>query len=915
MARPKRLLLIGGLIVIPIVIAVLAIIVFFPTERVGAIAAERASVALDRQVGVERVRLKLWPRPAVALEGVDIAGASTLLTAEDAGRGSTPALAAIARVELRPRLLPLLRRSVEVHTVVVDRPVLSIRPAPGEDEAPEAEDPAFWDETTFNIREFLVRDGTIEYYDSVAGSTVRLEGVDQRLRLEGEMRGGRLARLLLDGEITVENLAADVPEALGFPVRDLRIGLEHRAVLDLTSEQATVDHLALRVQEFTVAGSGSVTAWSDPAARRVSLRFESGDADLADLVASLPDALRRWPANVPDGEQLSAAGGRLSLRATADGRFGDGEMPVVNGRVTLDDVALARGGNPLVTDVRGELAFSLDSVATEGITARLLDKPARFAFALHDPAIPRVNGTVEGTIDLERAMAIGLFPEGWAASGHVPIDMTVSGPLLEPTNLRLDGSVGVAGVRVEGVDWPAPLALIAGEITLTDQEVIGRGLNATLGDSDFTLEIAAADWLPYALGDSLTEPRVAFEARSRLVDFDALLPTDPAVPTYAEMFFARLAGKPVNGMSATEAAIDAGYTLPELPGIVLDGRIRADRVTQRNGDYRDVDLRIAGRDGQLDLRDVSLRTLGGAVQLAARLGSGDAAAGAPRSAPLEVSFQVDEVEADAFLHRFTIFRDNVEGSLLLAGAMALRLDEHLLPDPSSLSANGSIGVLDGQLANWSVVRRFGDQLGIARFDSLAFRDWSGSFSMLGSRIVLSESSLEGDDLVVNAAGWFDVGGQLDLGATAYLGSGVTSRVQGGPAATLLAAAGGADGSIPVGLRITGTRADPTVRLDLSEAGGRVAERVREEAEAEARELARTLAERAADRVMGTDSTGARATPGGGVEGALQRTQDAVVERLRGLLGAPAPAPDEPAAMPDTVVVEADSVPRNSAVAE
>src|SRR5690606_32388551 len=143
------------------VVAAVSFVLFFPAERVGALAAERASEALDRDVAVASFGVRILPAPAVSLAGVRIAGH----TRSDARGGQEPPpLAEIERVEIRPRLLPLLRRQVEVHSIVVQRPVIvmELDSAAVEPEPPEDEGPGLWDESTVRIRSFRIEDGVIE---------------------------------------------------------------------------------------------------------------------------------------------------------------------------------------------------------------------------------------------------------------------------------------------------------------------------------------------------------------------------------------------------------------------------------------------------------------------------------------------------------------------------------------------------------------------------------------------------------------------------------------------------------------------------------------------------------------------------------------------------------------------------------
>src|SRR5690606_16234500 len=171
----------------------------------------------DRDIEVGSVRLKLFPALAVALEDVTVARWRNSGGAAASASGSTRPLADVARIELRPRLLPLLRREAVIHTIVIDQPRLFVEVDGAADPVPEGvrdEAAGFWDNSTVQIESFQIRNGSVAYHDLVTGDSVRVEGVDQELGLRAELREGELARLSLTGEISAANVNAHLPERL-----------------------------------------------------------------------------------------------------------------------------------------------------------------------------------------------------------------------------------------------------------------------------------------------------------------------------------------------------------------------------------------------------------------------------------------------------------------------------------------------------------------------------------------------------------------------------------------------------------------------------------------------------------------------------------------------------------------------------
>src|SRR5690606_31430010 len=153
-------------------------------------------------------------------------------------------------------------------------------------------------------------------------------------------------RLALTGQISAESVNGRMPERPAVPLRDVSLAIEHDAVLDMTNEHAALQRIALTLQEMTLEGSGTLDAWSAPERRRLSLQLSTGDTELDPLLASLPASMRSWPQNAAAGQEWTAAAGSARIEATVDGRLGGGEVPTVDGSLTLSGIALSRGGEP-----------------------------------------------------------------------------------------------------------------------------------------------------------------------------------------------------------------------------------------------------------------------------------------------------------------------------------------------------------------------------------------------------------------------------------------------------------------------------------------------------------------------------------------------------------------------------------------
>ncbi|MBR9988271.1 MAG: AsmA family protein [Gemmatimonadetes bacterium] len=868
----RSILIASGVLILAAVLMTVAVLLL-PAERIGAYAAAQASTALNREVQVERFAIRLFPRPAVALEHVRI------------GRSTDPesTLASVDRVDLRPRLLPLLRRRVVIDEIALERPVLRIDVTAGEVDdlsamADGADIRGSAGAADLDIRRLRVNDGTLMYRDTANGTAVSLAGITQTLKLSGAITSGELMRVDASGELAIRDIDIDAPSVLAWPLRDLRLHVAHDVNVDRTADRIEFSRLTLTLQELALEVTGSISAMSDSLERSVDMRARTGNVDVAQFIASLPKALL----DGGSGDVLTGAAGRVQLDVAIAGRAGAGAIPDVTGMLNIDGAELARGRHgTIASGLTGSVAFSLDSLSSEGITGSLLGEPLALSLSVHDLAAPTGTVRMRAALALAEAQKLGLMPDSVQGRGRIAVDVSASGSLIVPAEALLTGSVDLTGIELHVAALERPVLVQQGRVMLDGRTASATALRAGIGQSDVTLDFDAAEWLPYALGDTLRPPTVTFDARSVLFDADEILGVVPDAHTYGELFFARLADRPLDGKTAAQAAEEIGLGMPEVPPLTMDGRIRATRFVRGAVPFNDVDITISARAGELDVRAASFRMMGGGIHMTGRLGLAAHGPAAGIMQPLALDYTVNDVAAGQFIERFTAFRDNIAGTLLMAGSMSMYLDEHLLPVRESVSGAGTAAILDGEIVNWPLLRRLGERIGIAQFDTLAFSDWSGRYRMDGPRVVLEESMLESGELGVRAAGTFDLDGTLDLGATLYMPPQWTARVPGAPAAFLTSAAGGADGRVPVGARFSGPARDPSVSVDMSEAGARVANAAREAAQQQAREAAERAAgqitDQLADRLPPRDSVTAAA------DSAKQKVEAEVVNRLRRII--------------------------------
>ncbi len=824
----RILIAVGGALAVAVAAVAIAALLI-PAERVGTVVAARAEAMLEQPVAIGAIGLDFLPRPGVSLSELEVGGPEPAVT--------------VARLRIRPRLLPLFVGRFVVDEIVVDRPRLvfafdaagtpNLALPTDTTTAPQPSDR----DIAFAVRSLTISDGLFTFQDARDGTRVVVDGYDQELSLTGAVESGALARIALEGRVAVDSIAADAPALLAVPVRGLRLTLRHDAELDRARDVLTVAELGLEFQQLVLEGSGRVTNLSEDATRRVDLEFATQPFDPLDLLRSVPGVVDAASPGAP----IPDVSGTTAIAVRVEGPASSDTLPEVTGTVTLDGVTVARGGVQVLRDFGGTVRFSLHDVATEGLRGRLFGAPFRLAFRARDPAEPVLDFRTEGAIDLDRAAALAPLPDGVSLGGRVSFVLSGAVEPLMPETARLDGTVRLDGLTAVAPGLLQPVSVSRGRVELDGGEMRVQADRLGWGESGLDVDATVRGWLPFALGDSTTLPHATFDIRAGILDLDALLP-EKAWP-YAPVLFARLRGREIGGRAPEEVAAELGMGLPPLPPVRAEGRFRADRVVRRLA-YEDVDAVIRVSPVGLEIPRARLGLMGGTVGLGVRL------APVPGGAVLAGEYRLTDVGAEPFFDTFTPLQGHLAGSMGLDGSFDLELDSLLLPVRTSIRADGTVALTGGRLANWDALRKLGDRLELARFDTLEFDDWRGGYRMVGPLITLDESRMIGPDMEATVGGSIDLGGRLDLGATFRLDQELAAGAA-RPIRQLVRAAGDR-GRVPVGITIRGPIEDPSVALDLSAVRENLAERAREAAErrvAEEAEAARRRAAEAAERVL------------------------------------------------------------------
>jgi hypothetical protein len=832
----RRLVLVAAGVVAAVLVAFLALIVVLRTVVDPASLADRAephvSSALNRRVSIGSADLAFFPRPEVRLLRLRI---------ENLPDFEGMPLATVDELHLRPRLLPLLKKRVEIDRVQLVGPRLLLQvddqgrtnfgdfvPASREDsDSPDTP-------LSLEIRGIELLDGRVAYRDAVSGRSLQADG----LWLEGSVERDAEGRLALDLESGVDSLRFAYPPAWRKGMRGLRVEAEIEALAGPGMEWIEIESGTATVNGLTVDVSGRADSLRSPR-RLLDLAVRGDRVDLSRIISALPDSIRE---SVPFD-----LWGDLGVDLTVRGAFGPGEFPVADGIVTVRGGGLRRGADrPLMESLDADIRLSGERAEFSGVRARLPGGDFSASGALALDSTLAFSAAVEGRADVSQlAGAFGREgAEGFSASrGTVRWSLTGDGVVDRPAAARLAGELGLDGVTIVGDRLVRPIEVPSGEVRLEGTRARWEGVTVIAAGDRLQTSGTVSD----VLGSLASEPRTpAVEASvtGARLDLDALLGPSRNEIGYGRIAWARLAGRPVEGRTPEEWAAERELRRPgPLP---VNGRVafRVDSVFRLPYRLSRVEGILLLEHDRVTLTETRFAAYGGTGAASGILRLGEV-----ESEPFRLDLALENVRAEQYLAQNSPLGTLISGSLTMDLALEGALDSLALPLAQALNGVGRFEIRDGRIASNALTDGLLRFLRLEGVRELAFTRWDSPLLIREGLIVLDGSDFSGSELVAEMRGALGFGGSLDLGALVRPDSTLARA-----AASAAGAAGevierymGAGGALELALRLTGQASNPRFELDpeaMQESSRGVLEeaarRARESGEAEVRERGRDM---------------------------------------------------------------------------
>ncbi len=526
----KILVWTASIVVALLLVVIICVKIFFPVEKVKAMAIEQGSAMLGREISVEGLDISVWGGLGVELQDVKISNPS--------GFEGSHFLAA-NNVDLKLQLLPLISGDFRVDRLIIDSPEINMFKTAGGSinysfDLPDSTLPPEVAKATEDLPEVVkpaaaaisfdaleIVNGRLLFQDDSTGLSVELVNLGLSTSLENP-RPGFFAS---EGHLQIDSIKAVLKEA--YPV--ISLDLDYETGYDMNKGTVGIEKADFSVNSIKFKVSGNL---GDPlGVLWAKINIQSDGITVQDLLALLP------PKQQEVVKDFSIEG---EFAFDADLEYTpEPETPVFyTGTASLSDLVMSKN------DVQGELKFGrcLIDFKPDDLRANIEDgsfdgQPFKGYVTVNDFAKPTVGGELAGGFDLVFLKPFLPAEPAHDISGQTQFDLKFSGQASEPKEMLFSGNLTIEKGKYSSELIPEPIEEFSVEAYFDNRLLHVRRLDCTFPSGGLGFTGRVSDLMALVLADSVEAAKIHPEIEGSLkgqVDlamFNQYLPEkgDPSV--------------------------------------------------------------------------------------------------------------------------------------------------------------------------------------------------------------------------------------------------------------------------------------------------------------------------------------------------------------------------------------------------
>ena len=496
----KILLWIAGIFVALIIIAVIGLKLFFPVEKVKAIAVEKGSAALGRPLTVEDLDLSFWGGLGIELVKVGVGNPE--------GFEGEPLLQA-ENVDVKLQLLPLLASELSIDRLIINNPKVNLlKNADGTNNftfaavdtvlPPEAADlPAETKAASAAVSfdRFEINGGDLVYVDDSSGVRLRLDG----LNLSTTLLNPRENYFVSTGKLDAQKIEVTLDE----PYPSYAIALNYKFSYDVTGDHLTIEQTDLELNGLKFKLNGEVAGvLGEPDAR---VNIKSDKISVADLFKLLPEKQLEAVADFEIKGDFSFNTDVEYAAAVED----ENEALKYTGSATISDMEMTK------KDIPGHLTFRRAIMDFKNDNLRMVieegsfdSKPFKGHLLVKDFEHPTVDGELAGNFNLVFLEPFLPVEEKHKVTGDAGFDLKFSGAVEDYTNMNFSGNLDIKNGTYGSTLLPEPVESFELDLYFDQDLVNVKKFDARTASGTLSFNGRLYNLAQYFMADSVTALKI-----------------------------------------------------------------------------------------------------------------------------------------------------------------------------------------------------------------------------------------------------------------------------------------------------------------------------------------------------------------------------------------------------------------------
>ncbi|MEW5924885.1 MAG: AsmA family protein [Candidatus Zixiibacteriota bacterium] len=792
MKRLKKIILWVILIgVVVVILGAAGVALFFPKEKVKAMAIEKMSSALDREVTIDGISVSFWGGIGAYLENIKIANPENF---EEKYFLDAKAL------DVKLQFWPLLKKQVMVDRLILVEPQINLRKLESgatnyqfgvvDSLAPEAVKEKLPEESKLAVsavsfENLAIKDGRLSYVDDSSKMKIIASG----LKLESKVKTPQPSVFQSSGEIEIGSLAVEM-DTVAYP--EMAVKCDYDATFNGNEDRVSLNDAKVRINDVALTLGAEVPNFSE--LNKAELKVNSEKTKISSLLKLLPDEYKA----LLEGYNID---GDLVLDADVIYDEKTADTLSYSGNMILSDMAITMTKYPGNLAVKsGKAGFKKDYAEIELSEASFENNPFKLSCKVNDFEKPVVSGDVSGRVDL--VTVNGYLPKTGnpKLAGDMSFDLKFSGPVDQLSQVKLAGDLNLDKASYTAETLPEPIETMNLKAKINDRNVIIDNMYVQFPSSDVSMKGELADAFPYFIpgsGEDAKKPFLTFEMSSKRFNTDKLFPE--AVPG--------------EGQNLAELPLDS---LPPiiLPDIDGKGTAKFDTLIYTNVEFTNITSDVVIKDRVINANNANGNVYTGKVKGQAAVDLNDF-----NNPVYTGTYEASQIEVNDFLTRFTKFGGHLFGKVNMNGDFKATgwEPEDLI---KTLTLDGSALFNEAKLVNFDVIQKMAQSFNFSSVKEETIRDLASSFKVRDGRVIFDALKFfnnMGDWNIIGSVG-FD--GSLDYSGEVLLTENMTSELM----AKSDMVAGMASllkdkksGRVKVGFKLGGTYSNPKPTLDLSPA--------------------------------------------------------------------------------------------------